>query len=46
VRAASAGYVQPLRLKVDAMHPEVAGDQNYDDYYANYGEDIHSFIFQ
>ncbi len=30
------------KLKVDAMHPEVAGDQNYDDHHANYSEDVHS----
>ena len=34
------------KLKVDAMHPEVAGDQNYDDHYANYSEDVHSVVLQ
>ena len=33
-------------LKVGAMHPEVAGDQNYDDDYANYSEDVHSVVLQ
>ena len=28
------------------MHPEVAGDQNYDDHYANYSEDVHSVVLQ
>jgi hypothetical protein len=28
------------------MHTEVAGDQNYDDHYANYSEDVHSVVLQ
>jgi hypothetical protein len=33
-------------LEVDAMHPEVARDQNYDDHYANYSEDVHRVALQ
>jgi hypothetical protein len=28
------------------MHPEIAGDQNYDDHYANYSEDVHSVVLR
>ena len=28
------------------MHTEVAGDQNYDDHYANYSKDVHSVVLQ
>lgn len=36
------GTINQVNLKVDELHPEVAGDQNYDDHYANYSEDVHS----
>ena len=34
------------KSKGAAMDPEVAGDQNYDHYYANYSEDVHSVVLQ
>jgi hypothetical protein len=34
------------KLKVDDMYPEIAGDQNYDDHYTNYSEDVHSDVLQ
>jgi hypothetical protein len=34
------------KLKVDDMHPEIASDQNYDDHYANYSEDVHRVVLQ
>ena len=38
--------VNHRKSKVDAMHTEVAGDQNYDDHYANYSKDVHSVVLQ
>ena len=32
------------KLKVDDMYPEVSGNQNYDDHYANYSEDVHGVV--
>jgi len=32
------------KLKVDDMYPEVSGNQNYDDHYANDSEDVHSAL--
>jgi hypothetical protein len=32
------------KLKVDDMYPEVSGNQNYDDHYANYSEDVHVVV--
>jgi hypothetical protein len=40
------GVINHRKLKVDAMHPEVAGNQNYDDHHADYSEDVHSVVLQ
>lgn len=32
--------------KAKAMDPEIACNQNYDDYYANDGEDVHSALLR
>ena len=37
------GEICFARSKAKAMHPEIARNQNYDDHYANYSEDVHSF---
>ncbi len=40
------GVINHRNLEVDAMNPEVTGDQNYDDHYANYSEDVHNVVLQ
>ena len=40
------GVINQRKLKVDELHPEVAGDKNHDDHYANYSEDVHSVVLQ
>ena len=40
------GVINHRKLKGGAMHPEVAGNQNYDDHYADYSEDVHSVVLQ
>ena len=42
----TSSVINHRKLKVDDMHPEIAGDQNYDDHYANYSEDVHSVVLQ
>ena len=42
----TSSVINHRKLKVDDMHPEIAGDQNYDDHYANYSEDIHGVVLQ
>jgi hypothetical protein len=45
LRASPApGVINHRKLKVDAMHHEVAGDQHYDDHNANYSEDVHGAL--
>lgn len=38
--------INHCKLQVNAMHPEVARDQNYDDHDTNYSEDVHSVVLQ
>ena len=46
MKAPAPSVINHRKLKMDDMHPEIARNQNYDDYYANYSEDVHSAALQ